>query len=413
MERGGRRLARLGAAPAALILGAGMARRHDGAVPLLALLAGAILMAALLFGQGTLGLRQPYGENAALTELAPRYLPDRAGVLLGAVLAAAMIGWNGFNVGLGGASLAKVTGLPGPAGALLLAGAVLAASFLPGRWNNRIAVLTTVAALALVAVCVLLLRPDSAPVTADPGGWATLADIAAIGGYVAVFALRAPDFSRGLATRRDLAICVALLVGPAILVTAAGAGVWLRTGSADVVAVLASAPGVAVYGNIFVTVGVFAPALTTTFSGALALRAVAAAAGHRRDRDRRDPRRHAGRGALRPGAAHLADRTGRHPATADHPDGRRGLAATAGPPGTARSGLDLAARRAGRDRADRRRLAGRAGGRPRDRGGRHRLAGPPAAAIRPTGVAGPTGPVTANAVSRPRSGRARPRRRPR
>lgn len=251
-----------------------MAQRHDGAVPLLALLGGAALMAALLFGQGALGLRRPYGENAALTELAPRYLPDRAGVLLGAVLAAAMIGWNGFNVGLGGASLAKVTGLPGPAGALLLAGAVLAASFVPGRWNNRIAVLTTVAALALVAVCVLLLRPNTAPVTADPGGWATLADIAAIGGYVAVFALRAPDFSRGLAGRRDLAICVALLVGPAVLVTAAGAGVWLRTGSADVVAVLADAPGVAVYGNVFVTVGVFAPALTTTFSGALALRAV-------------------------------------------------------------------------------------------------------------------------------------------
>ncbi|MEU7823243.1 hypothetical protein [Catellatospora sp. NPDC049133] len=251
-----------------------MARRHDGPVPLLALLGGAALMAALLFGQGALGLRRPYGENAALTELAPRYLPDRAGIALGAVLAAAMIGWNGFNVGLGGASLAKVTGLPGPAGALLLAGAVLAASFVPGRWNNRIAVLTTVAALALVAVCVLLLRPDAPPVTADPGGWATLADIAAIGGYVAVFALRAPDFSRGLATRRDLAICVALLVGPATLVTAAGAGVWLRTGSADVVAVLATAPGIAVYGNIFVTVGVFAPALTTTFSGALALRAL-------------------------------------------------------------------------------------------------------------------------------------------
>jgi purine-cytosine permease-like protein len=67
---------------------------------------------------------------------------------------------------------------------------------------------------------------------------------------------------------------VTLLVVPAALVTAAGAGVWLRTGSTDVVSVLANAPGLAVYGNIFVTVGVFAPALTTTFSGALALRAV-------------------------------------------------------------------------------------------------------------------------------------------
>ncbi|MFI6759917.1 hypothetical protein ACIBF5_12350 [Micromonospora sp. NPDC050417] len=249
-----------------------MADRHHGAVPVLAFVGGAALMALLLFGQGALGVRPPYGEGGTLTEVAPRYLPPAGRAVLSAVLGVAMIGWFGFNVGLGGASLATVTGLPGPVGALLLSGAVLAVSYASPRLGNRIAVGTTLAALALVAVCVARLRPATAPVTLHAGGWGTAADVAAMAGYVSVFALRAPDFSRGLASRRDLGWCVLLLVAPAVAVGIAGAGVWLRTGSTDVVAVLGGTSGIAAYGNLFVTAAVFAPALTTTYSGALALR---------------------------------------------------------------------------------------------------------------------------------------------
>ncbi|MEV7228757.1 hypothetical protein AB0M79_17285 [Polymorphospora sp. NPDC051019] len=264
----------LGAAPAALIMGAGMADRNGGALPLVAVLCGAVLMALLLFGQGALGVRPPYGEGATLTEVAPRYLHPSSRPLIGLVLGIAMIGWNGFNVGLGGASLAAVTGLPGPVAALLLAATVIAASFASPRLGNRIAVLTTLSALALVALCLIRLRPDSSPVTAGVGGLGMAADVAAMCGYAAVFALRAPDFSRDLAGRRDLLWCVGLLVVPAALLVVAGAGVWLRTGSADVVAVLGGTAGIAAYGNLFVTAGIFAPSLTTTFSGALALRGV-------------------------------------------------------------------------------------------------------------------------------------------
>lgn len=69
-------------------------------------------------------------------------------------------------------------------------------------------------------------------------------------------------------------MCVALLVVPASLAAVAGAGMWLRTGSPDVVATLAGAGGVAAFGNLFVTAAVFAPSLTTTYSGALALQSV-------------------------------------------------------------------------------------------------------------------------------------------
>ncbi len=259
----------IGAAPATLTLGAAMASRNDGAVPLLTLLAGGLLMAALLAGQGMLGLRPPHGEGGTLTSVAPSYLDHRSRLLLGIVLALAMVGWNGFNVGLGGAALAALTGTPGPMGALVLGALVFVASFATPRLRNRISVVTTLCAIALVAFCVSRLSPSASPVTLRLA--AGPADVAALGGYIAVFAVRAPDFSHGLARRRDLAWCVALLVVPAVCATVAGVGIWLRTGDTDVVAVLARTQSV---GNLFVTLAVFTPALTTTYSGALALRSV-------------------------------------------------------------------------------------------------------------------------------------------
>ncbi len=267
----------IGTAPAALVLGAAMAARHGGAVPVLGLLLGILLMAALLYGQGRLGLRPPHGDGGTLTAVAPAYLAPGSRTVLTAILAVSMIGWNGFNVGLGGASLAALLHLPGWCGAVALEALVLAVSFAPARLGNRVAIATTLCAVALVASCLVVLAPPGAPVRVAGGGGTVraLADTAALAGYVAVFAVRAPDFSAGLGRRRDLTWCVALLVGPALLSVLAGIGLWLRTGSSDVVAVLAAGPGLAAYANLFVAVGVFAAALTTTYSGTLALRGLA------------------------------------------------------------------------------------------------------------------------------------------
>ncbi|MEU4397570.1 hypothetical protein [Micromonospora orduensis] len=262
----------IGTAPATLVLGAAMAARHGGAVPAAGLLLGGALMAALLWGQGRIGLRRPLGDGGTLTAVLPAYLGDASRVLLAAVLAVTMVGWNGFNVGLGGASVAALTHLPAWTGPALLEVAVLAVSWAPARFGNRIAVFTTLSAVVLVGWCLTVLPPPGAPVRLGAGG---LADASALIGYASVFALRAPDFSAGLVRRRDLAWCVGLLIGPALLGVLAGAGLWLRTGSADVVALLAAGSGLAAYANLFVAVAVFAAALTTTYSGALALRGLA------------------------------------------------------------------------------------------------------------------------------------------
>jgi cytosine permease len=262
----------LGAAPGALVLGAQIGGQHDGRLPVQVLVAGGVTMALLLAVQGRLGLRAPAGEDATLSELTPRYLPRTADGAVTALLAIAMVGWFGFNVGLGGGAVAALLGLPDPVGIVLLGvpvtGVLLAGT---GRWN-AVALAATLSAIALIAiVAVRLPPPEPVLTTVYGGGGRFTADVAGYLGYVAVFALRAPDFTVGLGRRRDLAWCVALLVGAALAASTVGAGLAAASGSTDVVAVLAGPGGLPV-ANLFVAASVVAPTLTAMHSGALAVR---------------------------------------------------------------------------------------------------------------------------------------------
>ncbi|MGI5326577.1 hypothetical protein [Actinomadura nitritigenes] len=263
----------IGTAPGALVLGAQVGGRHGGALPVVVLAAGGVVMTALLAAQGRLGLRPPAGEGAGMTVLAPRYLPPVAERAFTALLAVAMAGWFGFNVGLGGAALAALTGLPDAAGAVLLTVPIVAVLLAGGgRWN-AIAVATTLTAIALIGIVAVRLPPPASPVSfARDGPFAGLAaDLAGYIGYVSVFAVRAPDFTAGLRGRRDLAACVALLVGPALAASVVGAGVAAASGSTDVVAVLAGPDGLPA-ANLFVAASVIAPTFAAVHSGALAVR---------------------------------------------------------------------------------------------------------------------------------------------
>ncbi|MGI5207331.1 hypothetical protein ACQEU6_37855 [Spirillospora sp. CA-108201] len=261
----------IGTAPGALVLGAQVGARHGGALPVPVLVVGGAVMAALLAAQGRLGLREPAGENAGMADLSPRYLAPVAERAFTALLAVAMVGWFGFNVGLGGAAAAALGGVPDAVGVAALAVptvAVLVAG--GGRWN-AVAVATTLTAVALIGIVAVKLAPPASPVSlardGPPGVLA--ADLAGYIGYVSVFAVRAPDFTVGLRGRRDLAACVALLVVPALAASVVGAGVAAASGSTDVVAVLAGPDGLPA-ANLFVAASVIAPTLAAVHSGALA-----------------------------------------------------------------------------------------------------------------------------------------------
>lgn len=270
----------LGASPGALLLGAGLAERHGGAVPVAAFVLGLAAMAALVWYQGLLGLRPPDGEDGTLSDVLRSYATPRTRRGLSWALAAAMVGWFGFNVGLGGAALGALVAGPGREGIAwtgpLLLGLPCLALATGGlrRWNV-VGTVATVAALLLVGLVVVRLSARTVPVTAGLGApGPLLADVGAFLGYVAVFGARAPDFSAHLVSRAHLARCVAALVVPAGLVALAGVGLRAGTGTSDLVGVLAG-PGGSAVGQLLIAAAVVAPTFTTLHSGALALRAAA------------------------------------------------------------------------------------------------------------------------------------------
>lgn len=266
----------LGASPGSLLLGAGLAERHGGAVPVVAAVLGLAGITLMLWSQGRLGLRAPEGEDGTLTDLMRSYFTPVGQRLLATALAVAMVGWYGFNVGLGGAALGALMGTDASWLGPVLLGVpclVLAAGGLR-RWNV-VGTVATVAALLLVGLVVVRLSARSVPVTTGldaPG--ALLADVGAFLGYVAVFGTRAPDFSAHLASRGDLRWCVAALVVPAGLVALAGVGLRAGTGTSDLVGVLAGPDGSAL-GQVLLAAAVVAPTFTTLYSGSLAVRAAA------------------------------------------------------------------------------------------------------------------------------------------
>lgn len=86
----------IGTSPGALVLGAGLAARNDGAIPVVGLVTGAVAMTAMLYGQGLLGVVPPHGEGGTLADATQGYLGRRTEPLLHALLGFAMIGWFGF-----------------------------------------------------------------------------------------------------------------------------------------------------------------------------------------------------------------------------------------------------------------------------------------------------------------------------
>jgi purine-cytosine permease-like protein len=240
---------------------------------LISILLSLSLMLILLWFQGMLGMAPPYGEGRDLTDLAPSYFGPAMSKTVSALIALGMIGWFGFNVGLGGAALSALLVWPGWSGPLIIGIPILALSLKGIRSWNGLAALTTIAVMILVGLVVALLAPRESPVTLAMGAPAYLvSDVAAFVGYVSVFSVRSPDFTAGLKSRKGLVILELLLCLPIILIALAGIGLRQGTGSSDLVAILAGPNGMAI-GNLLITLSVIAPTFTTIYSGAPALHA--------------------------------------------------------------------------------------------------------------------------------------------
>ena len=248
-----------------------MAARYDGAIPLIGIAVGGIAVAAMLVVQGRLGLVAPHGDGDTLAGVTRRYLGAHSNRATQLVLSLAMIGWMGFNVGLGGAGLGAVLGLPQPFGQLLLAAPFALLAFGGMRRWNWLAIVTTCTSVALVVLILTQLAAPGSPVTTEISrGW--FIDATVCIGYVAVFALRAPDFSYALARPRDLYASAGLLVGTMMGNALAGVALYRGTGQVDVVTTIATGEAADI-GNLLIAMSVVAPSFATLHSGSMALTA--------------------------------------------------------------------------------------------------------------------------------------------
>ena len=264
----------IGSSPGALVLGAQLAGSY-GRLSALWLALGALLMAALLLAQGRLGLLPPRGHGQTFAELSRGYLPPAARTAVGLLIAAGMVGWVGFSVGIGGESLARVTGAPAAVCALGLGVLVAVLANLDVRRWNVVAVGTTVITLVLVPLLLLGVDRAEAPVTVSGvDGAQAVVVLAAFVGYVAVFMLRSPDFTAGIVRPSGLLICVAALILPALMLVLVGASLQL-SGDSSTGASLAGVPGIRMaglpVGDLLIVLAVLAPGVTSAFSGGLAL----------------------------------------------------------------------------------------------------------------------------------------------
>jgi cytosine permease len=248
----------IGTSPGTLLLGVSISQRYGGSIPYISILLSFILMFALLWYQGLLGLNPPIGEGHNLTQISSRYFGKWMQRVVAALIAIGMIGWFGFSVGLGGAAVNTLMGLPNWAGPMILGIPILLFSLRGIRSWNGLAALTTVAVLLLVGLIFSRLGDNN--------------NLLALTIPTPANSVRAPDFTAGMNSRRDLIINILLLCVPIVFIAIAGVGLHQGNGSADLVAILA-APGGIVLGNILITLSVIAPTLTTLFSGAPALHA--------------------------------------------------------------------------------------------------------------------------------------------
>jgi hypothetical protein len=139
-------------------------------------------------------------------------------------------------------------------------------------WNGFAAV-TTISVLILVVLVATQLGAHAIPVSWGAGDPSyVITDMAVLVGYVSVFLVRAPDFTAGLTTRRDLHIVGLMLCVPLVLVVLAGVDLRQGTGTDDLVGILARPGGLAI-GNLLIALAVIAPTFTTYYSGVPALRA--------------------------------------------------------------------------------------------------------------------------------------------
>lgn len=267
----------IGINPASITLGGSLATRLEVSALLWTIPIGAFCLWSICVLAGIIGRRK--------RQTFVRWSTTTFGAGIGATLinlsmALGMTGWSGFQLGLGGTSLANLLGIENATWIGVITMGILVvvlANFEVNKWNWFVW-LTTLSALtmAIIATIIALQFNEAVPAKAalavneaSATPTAIFSVITSIIAYASLFALRSTDFTWDLASDKDVIIDATILISTVLITITIGIMLYQGTGTADLAVALSGTP-LALMGKAFLFISLMAPALSSLLSGSLA-----------------------------------------------------------------------------------------------------------------------------------------------
>jgi cytosine permease len=246
--------------------GAAVTGRVGPAIAIPAVVTGCLV---LYFVCVTHGL-QAFRSRTPMGVSVRKIFGGHSGGALTIVMVLAMIGWCGFYMGVGGAALSDLAGMPQVAGSCVLGMVVMGLSLLGQERWNPLTYLTAGCAIALTVITVVAVPSDPPPsIELDP----VVGFMAALGGmisYAVVFAMRVPDFTVDIDKESGVWIVGLTMLVPLLALAVLGVSLYARTGLFNLADLLASTERPEA-GQLFLTLSTVAPSVTAVYSGAISM----------------------------------------------------------------------------------------------------------------------------------------------
>jgi purine-cytosine permease-like protein len=254
-------------APAALMLGGGVAQQTPFDQIPLAIGLGVLVLWLLSTSQGRMGATR----RRPLVELARPVLGTSIARWTNtALIAVLMMGWAGFSTGVAGGSLAQLFAMPEIVGFIVWAVLMFFLLWSGIHFGSLIALLGSLATLMLMVwglVQVNTLGQVAEPIA--PTG-TVFSGLSLIIGYGSAFSLRCVDFTQAIHPRHVVWMSMFGLAVPLALVCFSGAWLYNAAGTWDL-SLLLNLLGFPLLANAFIVIGFLGAGISNMHSGSLAL----------------------------------------------------------------------------------------------------------------------------------------------
>jgi len=244
--------------------GAAVTGQVGPAIAIPAVVTGCLVLYFVCVAHGLQAFRSRTPMGVSVREI----FGGRSGWALTTIMVLAMIGWCGFYMGVGGAALSDLVGMPQVAGSCALGLVVMGLSLLGQERWNPLTYLTAGCAVALTVITVVAVPNDPPPtIELNP----VVGFMTALGGmisYAVVFAMRVPDFTVDINKQSGVWIVGLTMLVPLLALSVLGVSLYARSGLFNLADLLVRTERPQA-GQLFLTLSTVAPSVTAVYSGAI------------------------------------------------------------------------------------------------------------------------------------------------